>query len=72
MVVTLLAACSASQQEGKEKSAAQAPKNPAQETVFKDMVGTMDKARAVEDTAAQHKQQLDQALQQAEGEPPER
>lgn len=40
---------------------------PVEETVFDDMVGTMDRARSVEDTTMQHKQDLDRALQESEG-----
>jgi hypothetical protein len=39
---------------------------PVKDTVIGDMVGTMDKARAVEDTAMQHKEDLDRALDAAE------
>jgi hypothetical protein len=79
VLVSLLTACSASQEEKSNESAARAQqdaaknaaqdtaKNTAKNTVFKEMVGTMDKARGVEDTAAQHKEQLDQALERAEG-----
>jgi hypothetical protein len=38
------------------------------DTVFGDAVGTMDKARAVQDTTLQHKEDLDRALESAEGE----
>ena len=40
---------------------------PVQETVFGDAVGTMDRARAVEGVTMQQKQDIDQALDQAEG-----
>jgi hypothetical protein len=40
---------------------------PVEETVFGDMVGTMDEARAVQDTTMKHKQDLDRALQESEG-----
>jgi hypothetical protein len=41
---------------------------PVQDTVVGDMVGTMDRARSVETTTLQHKQALDEAIeQQAEG-----
>jgi hypothetical protein len=44
------------------------PKEPMEvkDTVFGDMTGTMDKARAVEDTTMQHKQDVDRALEDAE------
>lgn len=38
-----------------------------EDTAFGDMVGTMDKARSVEGTTLQHKQDLDRALEQSEG-----
>jgi hypothetical protein len=60
----LLGGCSAQQQDdGAEPVANDAAKG----TVFKEMAGTLDKARGVEDTAAQQQQQLDRALEQAEG-----
>jgi hypothetical protein len=37
------------------------------ETVFDDAIQTQDRARAVEDVTLGHKQQLDQALEAAEG-----
>lgn len=40
---------------------------PVQETVFGDLVGTMDKARSVEATTLQHKEELDRSLEEAEG-----
>ncbi len=40
---------------------------PVQDTAFGDMVDAMDQARAVEDVTLQHKEALDQALEQAEG-----
>lgn len=43
------------------------PPKPVKDTVFGDMVGTMDKARAVEDTAMQHKQDIDAAVKANEG-----
>lgn len=41
---------------------------PVKDTVFGDAVGTMDKARAVEDTTMRHKEDLDRAMESAEGE----
>jgi hypothetical protein len=37
---------------------------PVEETVFGDAVGTMERARGVEDTTLQHKQDLDRAIDQ--------
>jgi hypothetical protein len=56
-----LAACSPSPDEQREPP-------PVKDTVFGDTVSTMDKARSVEDTTMQHKQELDRAVQDAEGE----
>jgi hypothetical protein len=36
------------------------------DTVFGDTVGTLDKARAVQDTTLQHKEDLDRAMDEAE------
>lgn len=35
---------------------------PVEDTAFGDAVGTMDRARGVEDTTLQHKQDLDRAI----------
>jgi hypothetical protein len=39
---------------------------PVKDTVAGDLIGTMDKARAVEDTTMQHKEDLDRAMDAAE------
>jgi len=39
---------------------------PVKDTVAGDLVGTMDRARGVEDTSMQHKEELDRALDAAE------
>ena len=39
---------------------------PVKDSVAGDLVGTMDKARAVEDTTMQHKEDLDRAMDAAE------
>jgi hypothetical protein len=41
---------------------------PVEETVFGDTVSTLDKARAVEATVLQQKEELDRAVRQSEGE----
>jgi nitrous oxide reductase accessory protein NosL len=41
---------------------------PVKDTAFGDMVGTMDKARGVQNTVDAQKQDLDRQLQSAEGE----
>jgi hypothetical protein len=55
-----LAACG-SDSEPREETA------PVKDTVAGDLVGTMDKARGVEDTTMQHKEELDRAMDAAEG-----
>jgi hypothetical protein len=39
---------------------------PVEDTVFGELTGAMDKARAVEDTTLQRKEELDRALEQQE------
>ncbi len=48
------------------------PPPPVSETVFGDTVGTMDRARAVEDVTQAQKQALDAAIRQSEGAAAER
>ncbi len=55
---SLLAAC------GSEQKPAEPA--PVEDTVFRDVAGTMDKARAVEGQAQAHKEALDRALDQNE------
>lgn len=57
--ILLLAACGG----GRDTSAAK----PAEETVFDDLIATQDKARSVETTTLQHKQDMDAAIQANEG-----
>jgi hypothetical protein len=57
-----LAACGA-HEEGQQRP----PPPPVEDTAFGPMVGTMDKARGVEDTTLQHKEDMDQELQRQEG-----
>jgi hypothetical protein len=40
---------------------------PVEETAFGDMVGTIDKARSVEGTVLQQKEDTDRAIQESEG-----
>jgi hypothetical protein len=40
---------------------------PVKDTAFGDMAGTMDKARAVQDTVDAHKNELDEQLKSQEG-----
>jgi hypothetical protein len=58
LVASLLAAC------GSERKPAEPP--PVEDTVFGDMAGAVDKARAVEGTVQDHKQAIDRALEQNE------
>jgi hypothetical protein len=46
---------------------ARKPPPPVKDTAFGDMVGTMDKARGVEDTTMQHKRDMDAAIESQEG-----
>jgi hypothetical protein len=55
-----LSACGGGQEEPREPM-------PVKDTVLGDAIGTMDKARAVEDTTMQHKEDLDRAMDEAEG-----
>jgi hypothetical protein len=61
LACALLTACT----ERDEADAREPP--PVEDTVFGDMVGTMDKARAVEGTAMQQKKEIDRSLDEAEG-----
>lgn len=58
VVASLLAAC------GAEQKPAEPP--PVGDTAFGDMAGAMDKARAVEGTMQEHKEEIDRALEQKE------
>jgi len=60
-VLAALAACGGGKQEPPPAPA------PAQDTVFDDMTGTMDKARGVQDTVDAQKRELDRQVQAAEG-----
>jgi hypothetical protein len=44
---------------------------PVKETVFGDMVGTMDRAKGVQDTVMQDKQHVDEAIEAADSKKPE-
>jgi hypothetical protein len=57
----LLAACGQSSEEQKRPEPP-----PVKDTVFGDMVGTMDKARGVEATLQQDKEARDRAMEQSE------
>jgi hypothetical protein len=59
VICCLLSACGGSQDEPREPM-------PVKDTVFGDTVGTMDKARGVEDTMTQHKEDLDRVTKEAE------
>ncbi|HEY8538939.1 MAG TPA: hypothetical protein VIL28_08730 [Steroidobacteraceae bacterium] len=63
--LSALLACLAFAACGSQEQGSDAP--PVSETVFGPTVGTMDRARSVEDTTMQHKQDLDRALEAAEG-----
>lgn len=55
----LLAACGGSRDTDTAK--------PVEETVFNDLIATQDKARSVETTTLQHKQDMDAAIRANEG-----
>jgi hypothetical protein len=57
-VAAALSACGAGSQEARPA--------PAEDNVLKDMTGTMDKARGVEDTTLEHKEELDRAMEAAQ------
>lgn len=68
MTLLALAACGGNAPEPQQdKEQARALGRDTDETVFDDMVQTQDKARAVEGLTLGRKDDLDQALQQAEG-----
>jgi hypothetical protein len=58
LVASLLAAC------GSEQKPSEPP--PLKDTAFGDMAGTVDKAHAVEGQVMDHKEAIDQALEQNE------
>lgn len=61
VLVSLLNACGA---QGESVARPEPP--PVEETAFGELVGTMDKARSVEDTTMQRSQELDEALEKSE------
>jgi hypothetical protein len=58
LVASLLAAC------GSEQKPTEPP--PVEDTVFRDVAGTVDKARAVDGEVQEHKEAIDSALEQNE------
>ncbi len=50
-----------------EPPAAPPPPPAVKDTAFGDMVGTMDRARGVQDTVQQQKEAADKAIENAEG-----
>lgn len=60
-IAVVLIACGAAQEEAKEPM-------PVADTVFGDTVGALDKARAVEATTQERKQEIDRALEESQGE----
>jgi len=58
-VMLLVTACGASSDTEREPT-------PVKDAPLGDMVGTMDKARAVENTTMQHKEDLDRAIDSQE------
>lgn len=72
-LAALLAACGAPSQENAVRSAPEeaasrgSAATPQEATVFDDVVGTQERARAVEAAAAEHQRELQRALEDAEG-----
>ena len=59
--LSLLSGCGSSEPEARPEPP------PVEETVFGDTVGTLDKARGVQDAVDTHKQDLDRQMDAAEG-----
>ncbi len=59
ITMALLAGCGATVEPQRSE--------PVEDTALGDMVGTMDKARSVQDATLRHKDDLDRALQESEG-----
>lgn len=69
LLLAMLAACGVpGPQDDKEE--AREKGRDTDETVFDDMIQTQDRARAVEDVTLGHKQALDEAISESEGEAP--
>lgn len=64
LVAVMLGGCSSDS----EDTEATAEPLAVEDSAFGDMVGTMDKARSVEDTLDAHKQEMDRQLRINEGE----
>ena len=58
LIVSSIAACSSKQEEQ-----AEAPPMKVEDTVFGDMTQTMERAKAVEGTTMQHKEEVDKVLE---------
>ncbi|MET0657562.1 MAG: hypothetical protein ABW110_05320 [Steroidobacteraceae bacterium] len=58
LIASTIAACSSKQEEQ-----AEAPPMKVEDTVFGDMTQTMDRAKSVEGTTMQHKEDVDKALE---------
>ena len=52
---------------GQAEDAREQSPQPVEETAFGNMIGTIDKARSVEGTVLQQKDDTDHAIQQSEG-----
>ena len=68
LLLATLGACGVPAPQDQDEEAAREKGRDTDETVFDDMIQTQDKARAVEDLSMQHKQDLDEAIEAAEGE----
>lgn len=65
LAAMMLSACGAGTEEA--EPAQQPP--PVEDTAFGDMVGTIDKAKAVQDTVDVHKQEMDRRIEEGEEAP---
>ena len=76
LALLLLAACGGAPESSSEEEQAAADARASElgrdtdKTVFDDMIQTQDKARAVEGVVLEHKNDVDAALESAEGNPP--
>jgi hypothetical protein len=70
LLLAMLASCGVPAPQDQDKEEARAKGRDTDETVFDDMIQTQDRARAVEDVTRGHKEALDEAISESEGEAP--
>ena len=68
LLLATLAACG--EPAPQDEAEAREKGRDTDETVFDDMIQTQDRARAVEDLALGHKEAMDEAISESEGEAP--